>query len=180
MLNQRRRRHHGRGSLARRSADCRWYFLSRPYEERPHRRHRSSVCNRPSAASQIGAARQVVTKCRRLEQGLLNAGWYQATTTKGIESRVVASDSGDRCGVILTSRGASSGKTDDIDGERVLAHRLPVGLAPCTLPIERRPGSNRFFQLLRRPERDLFAGGDLHHLACGRIASSARLALANL
>jgi hypothetical protein len=54
MLNQHRRRHHGRGSLARRSADCRLYFLSRPYEERPRRRHRSSVCNRPSAASQIG------------------------------------------------------------------------------------------------------------------------------
>ena len=126
------------------------------------------------------AALQAVAKCRRLEQGLLNAGRYQATMTKGDESRVAASDAVARCGVILTSRGASRGKTDDIDGERVLAHRLLVRLAPCTLPIERRPGSNRFFQLLRRPERDLFAGGDLHHLACGRIASSARLALANL
>ena len=126
------------------------------------------------------ATLQAVAKCRRLEQGLLNAGRYQATMTKGNELRVAASDAGARCSVILTSRGASSGKTDDIDGERVLAHHLPVRLAPCTLPIERRPGSNRFFQLLRRPERDLFAGGDLHHLACGRIASSARLALANL
>jgi len=36
MLNQRRRRHHGRGSRA------------------PRHRHQSSVCNRPSATSQIG------------------------------------------------------------------------------------------------------------------------------
>ena len=58
---------------------------------------------------------------------------------------------------------------------------LPPG-SPCALhashmvPI----ASDRFFQLLRRSERDLLAGSDLHHLACGRIASRARLALANL
>ena len=62
------------------------------------------------------AARQAVAKCWRLEQRLLNAGLYQATTTTSNGSRVAASDSGARFDVILTSRGASSGKTDYVDG----------------------------------------------------------------
>ena len=58
---------------------------------------------------------------------------------------------------------------------------LPPG-SPCALhashmvPI----ASTRLFQFLRRTKCNLLAGCDLHRLACGWIASSARFALAHL
>jgi hypothetical protein len=40
--------------------------------------------------------------------------------------------------------------------------------------------SDRFLQFLRRPERDLLAGGDLHRGAGGRITPHARRAVFDL
>ena len=146
----------------------------------PRRRHRSSVCNRPSAASKIGGG-----AAGRCEMSALGTGT--------IECRLVSSHHDQRHrvarGRIRFGRALrhhpDQSRRQQRENRRYrwgtgFGASPPVRLAPCTLPIERRPGSNRFFQLLRRPERDLFAGGDLHHLACGRIASRARLALANL
>jgi hypothetical protein len=41
-------------------------------------------------------------------------------------------------------------------------------------------GSDRLLQFLGRPKGNLLAGGYLHGLSSGRIASSTRLTLANL
>jgi hypothetical protein len=129
--------------------DGRRYFLSRPYEERPGRERHAAGTGAACATDCLRhlkstAMRQAVPKWR-LEQGLLNAGRHQATTTKGNVSRAVASDAGPRCGAILTGRGACSGKNEYIDGERVLAHRLPGHLAPCTFPYSADPRQTASF-----------------------------------